>query len=366
MPAQPTAASPTPSTAASPVQSATPVPSATTAVGAPVPVQLSAVHQIRRPRGAPVPEDFAFVTEPMPELLPGTALVENAWLSIDPYMRENMDAEWELHAPLEGRSLGRVLASADPALPEGALVFHREGWRTHARVAASEVRVLPELPGVAPESFLGILGGTGLTAYVALTRVAALQPGEDVFISAAAGGVGSAAGQLARLLGAGRIVGSAGTRAKADWLMAELGFDAAFVHRDGPVDEQLKTAAPDGVDVVVDNVGGDHLEAAISALRERGRIAWAGAVSQYNASAPPAAPRNLFDLVEKSGRLEGFLVSRHRDAQPELEEFLTPHLRQGTVRDPLTVTEGFDHVVDAFLGMLRGANTGKAVVRLAG
>ncbi|MGW9672897.1 zinc-binding dehydrogenase [Streptomyces koyangensis] len=186
-----------------------------------------------------------------------------------------------------------------------------------------------------------------------------------VFVSAAAGGVGSAAGQLARLLGARRVVGSAGTRAKADWLVAELGFDAAFVHRDGPVDEQLAAAAPEGVDVVVENVGGDHLEAAIGALRERGRIAWAGAVSQYDAASPPAAPRNLFDLVEKSGRLEGFLVSRHRDAQAELEEFLTPHLRQGTVRDPLTVTEGFDHVVDAFLGMLRGANTGKAVVRIA-
>ncbi|MEY6567520.1 zinc-binding dehydrogenase, partial [Streptomyces sp. PGLac3x] len=143
------------------------------------------------------------------------------------------------------------------------------------------------------------------------------------------------------------------------------GLDAAFVHRDGPVAEQLAAAAPDGVDVVVDNVGGAHLEAALGALRERGRIAGAGAISQYNAASPPAAPRNLFDLVEKRGRLEGFLVSRHRDAQGELEEFLTRHLRQGTVHARLTVTEGFDHVVDAFLGMLRGANTGKAVVRVA-
>ncbi|MFE1130185.1 zinc-binding dehydrogenase [Streptomyces albidoflavus] len=353
MPVQPTAASPSPSA------------TAPASASGRLPEKLAAVHQIRRPRGAPVPEDFAFVTEPMPEPLPGTALVENTWLSVDPYMRENMDEEWELHAPLEGRALGRVVTSADPALPEGSLVLHRQGWRTHAAVTAAEARVLPDLPGVAQESFLGILGGTGLTAYVALTRIAALRPGEDVFVSAAAGGVGSAAGQLARLLGARRVVGSAGTRAKADWLVAELGFDAAFVHRDGPVAEQLAAAAPDGVDVVVDNVGGDHLEAAIGALRERGRIAWAGAISQYNAASPPAAPRNLFDLVEKSGRLEGFLVSRHRDAQGELEAFLTPHLRQGTVRDPLTVTEGFGHVVDAFLGMLRGANTGKAVVRVA-
>lgn len=179
---------------------ASPFPSATAPASASgrLPEKLAAVHQIRRPRGAPVPEDFAFVTEPMPEPLPGTALVENTWLSVDPYMRENMDGEWELHAPLEGRALGRVVTSADPALPEGSLVLHRQGWRTHAAVTAAEARVLPDLPGVAPESFLGILGGTGLTAYVALTRIAALRPGEDVFVSAAAGGVGSAAGCWAR------------------------------------------------------------------------------------------------------------------------------------------------------------------------
>ncbi|MEY6569520.1 NADP-dependent oxidoreductase, partial [Streptomyces sp. PGLac3x] len=204
MSVQPTAASPSPSA------------TAPASASGRLPEKLTAVHQIRRPRGAPVPEDFAFVTEPVPELLPGTALVENTWLSVDPYMRENMDGEWELHAPLEGRTLGRVVASAEPALPEGALVLHRQGWRTHAAVTAAEVRVLPDLPGVAQESFLGILGGTGLTAYVALTRIAALRPGEDVFISAAAGGVGSAAGQLARLLSARRVIGSAGTRAKAD------------------------------------------------------------------------------------------------------------------------------------------------------
>ncbi|MFD8122258.1 zinc-binding dehydrogenase [Streptomyces albidoflavus] len=346
---------------------AAPSPSATTPASASgcLPGELSTVHQIRRPRGAPVPEDFAFVTEPMPELLIGTALVENTWLSVDPYMRENMDGDWELHAPLEGRTLGRVVASAEPALPEGALVLHRQGWRTRAAVTAAEVRVLPDLPGVAQESFLGILGGTGLTAYVALTRIAALRPGEDVFISAAAGGVGSAAGQLARLLGARRVVGSAGTRPRRTGWWRSWGSTPPSSTGTGPVAEQLAAAAPDGVDVVVENVGGDHLEAAIGALRERGRIAWAGAISQYNAASPPAAPRNLFDLVEKSGRLEGFLVSRHRDAQGELEEFLAPHLRQGTVRDPLTVTEGFDHVVDAFLGMLRGANTGKTVVRIA-
>ncbi|MFI5861039.1 zinc-binding dehydrogenase [Streptomyces sp. NPDC051546] len=331
-----------------------------------VPVRTARlITQRRRPQGMPVAEDFVATELPLASPAGGQAVVENLWLSVDPYMREAMDAEWELGAPLEGRAIGRVVESRSAELPVGALVFHREGWRTHAVVSAAEVRVLPRYEGVATESFLGLLGGTGLTAYVALTRIARLRAGETVYVSAAAGGVGTAAGRLARLLGAARIVGSAGSPAKVRLLTEELGYDEAFDHRVGSsLPEQLVRVAPDGIDVYVDNVGGEHLEAAIGAMREDGRIAWCGAIAQYNAGSAPAAPRNLFDLVEKSIRLEGFLVSRHRDAQAELEEFLVPHLRSGHVADRLHVTEGFERTVDAFLGMLRGENTGKAVVRL--
>nr|WP_175407875.1 NADP-dependent oxidoreductase [Streptomyces sp. TRM64462] len=313
----------------------------------------------------PVPDDFAEVELALPPLGPGSALVENLWLSVDPYMRECMDGDWDLNAPLEGRSIGRVVQSRSDELPVGSLVFHRDGWRTHTVLTAAEARRLPAYEGIAPESFLGLLGGTGLTAYVALTRIAGLRAGETVFVSAAAGGVGTAVGQLAPLLGAGRVIGSAGSPAKARRLTEELGFDAAL-DRSAPVPlaEQLRQAAPEGVDVYVDNVGGDHLEAAIGSMREFGRIAWCGAIAQYNSPTPPAAPRNLFDLVEKSIRLEGFLVANHRGAQQELEDFLVPHLRAGRAVDRLSVTDGFDRAVDAFLGMLRGENTGKAVVRL--
>ncbi|WP_374109068.1 zinc-binding dehydrogenase [Streptomyces sp. CC228A] len=324
-----------------------------------------AVQQVRRPQGMPVPGDFAEVELALPPLTPGTALVENLWLSVDPYMRECMDGDWDLHAPLEGRSVGRVTESRSAELPVGSLVFHRDGWRTRTVLTPAEARLLPAYEGIAPESFLGLLGGTGLTAYVALTRIARLRAGDTVFVSAAAGGVGTAAGQLARLLGAGRVIGSAGSPAKARLLTEEFGFDAALDRSAAtPLAQQLRQAAPDGIDVYVDNVGGDHLEAAIASMREFGRIAWCGAIAQYNSACPPAAPRNLFDLVEKSIRLEGFLVARHGDAQQELEDFLVPHLRAGRAVDRLSVTEGFDHAVDAFLGMLRGANTGKAVVRL--
>ncbi|MBT2442521.1 NADP-dependent oxidoreductase [Streptomyces sp. ISL-36] len=326
------------------------------------------VQQTARPVGFPTPAHFAFVEAPVPAPAPGTALVENLLWSVDPYHREAMDDDslWTLNAPMEGRTVGRVVDSRTPELSPGDLVQHRRGWRTHSVVAPAEVRPVPHLDGVPLAAHLSVLGGTGLSAYVGLTRIARLQPGEDLFVSAAAGGVGTAAGRFARLLGAGRIVGSAGSARKVAHLTGRVGFDAAFDYHDGPVTELLAEAAPDGLDAVLDGVGGDHLEASIAALREHGRIAWVGAVAQYHAlSAPPAAPRNLFDLVGKSIRLEGFLVRDHADAQQELYDFAVPHLRSGRLPLDVTVVDGFEHIVDAFLEMLRGRNIGKMLVRRA-
>ncbi|WP_405921880.1 NADP-dependent oxidoreductase [Streptomyces sp. NBC_00122] len=334
-----------------------------------------AVHQIARPAGFPAATDFTYVAYPVPEPGPGTALVENLLLSVDPYHRGLMDGGeggFELGTPLEGRSVGRVVASRDPGLAEGDLVFHREGWRTHSLVTlgVAGTRKLRGHQGVPLEAYLSILGGTGLTAYAALTRTAALREGEDLFVSAAAGGVGVATGHIARLLGARRIIGSAGSAAKVRHLTEDLGFDAAFDYHDGPVGEQLAEAAAavsaGGVDVYVDNVGGDHLEGAIDVLREYGRIAWVGAISMYNGDRSPAAPRNLFEVVHKSLRLEGVLVRNHTNLQDELEDFIVPHLRSGRIGTDTTVVQGFDHTVDAFLGMLRGDNLGKMLVRIDG
>ncbi|MFF4850008.1 NADP-dependent oxidoreductase [Streptomyces sp. NPDC001194] len=328
-----------------------------------------AVHLTARPAGFPVASDFAYVQTPLPSPAPGTALVRNLLLSVDPYHRGMMDGGeggFELNTPLEGRSVGRVLASRDPGLREGDLVFHREGWRTHALVTlgVNGTRTLRGHAGVPLEAYLGILGGTGLTAYAALTRTAALREGEDLFVSAAAGGVGTATGHIARLLGARRIIGSAGSAAKVRHLTGVLGFDAAFDYHDGPVGEQLALAAPDGIDVYVDNVGGDHLAGAIDVLREYGRIAWVGGISMYNGDRSPAAPRNLFEIVHKSLRLEGVLVRNHTNLQDEMEDFLVPHLQSGRIGTDTTVVQGFDHTVDAFLGMLRGDNLGKMLVGL--
>ncbi|WP_327339179.1 NADP-dependent oxidoreductase [Streptomyces sp. NBC_01259] len=321
-----------------------------------------------RPSGFPTPDLFSLVDSPVPVPGPGQALVENIQLSVDPYHREEMDTGWELNTPLEGRATGRVVASRDPGLAEGDLVFHRHGWRTHALVTAGVfgTRKLPSYAGVPLAAHLSVLGGTGLTAYVALTRTLEFRAGQDLFVSAAAGGVGTATGRIARLLGAGRIIGSTGSAAKAARLTADLGFDAAFDYHDGPVAELLAKAAPDGIDAAVDSVGGDHLAGAVSVLREHGRIAWVGAIAQYHSAArPPAAPRNLYDVVEKSLRLEGVLVRNHRDAQGELEEFLVPHLQSGRITPDITVVDGIERTVDGFLGMLRGENTGKMLIRLS-
>ncbi|QJT04245.1 NADP-dependent oxidoreductase [Streptomyces asoensis] len=322
------------------------------------------VQQTARPTGFPTPDDFRFAESPVPTPAPGTALVENLYWSVDPYHREMMDGDFELNSPLEGRSLGRIIATRDPvALPEGEIVFHRQGWRTHAVVRPAEVRRLPRYEGVPLSAHLSLLGGTGLTAYVGLTRIARLREGEDLFVSAAAGGVGTATGRFARLLGAGRLIGSAGTAEKVRYLTRQVGYDAAFDYHDGPVADLLAKAAPTGIDVFVDNVGGEHLGAAIGALRERGRVVRIGTVGQYNTPDAPPVAFNHADMVEKSLRMEGFLVRDHLDVQEELYEFAVPHLLSGALALDETVVDGFERIVEAFLLMLRGGNTGKILVR---
>lgn len=321
------------------------------------------VHQTARPHGFPTPDHFAFVESALPQPAPGTALVENLYWSVDPYHREMMDGDFALNAPLEGRTLGRVIESRDPALREGEIVFHRQGWRTHTVVTPDEARAVPRFEGVPLSAHLSVLGGTGLTAYVGLTRIAELRAGQDVFVSAAGGGVGTATGRLARLMGAGRLVGSAGTAAKAAYLTEHVGYDDVFDYYAGPTAELLAKAAPDGIDLYMDNVGGEHLEAAISSLRAYGRIVRIGTIAQYNSTGTPYALRNLPDIVEKSLRMEGFLVRDHYAVQEELYEFVVPHLQSGRVGLDETVVEGFGSIVDAFLGMLRGENLGKIIVR---
>ncbi|WP_436501302.1 zinc-binding dehydrogenase [Actinokineospora sp. HUAS TT18] len=329
---------------------------------------MRSLHLLARPTGLPTASQFGVVETELPELAEGTALVENSYLSVDPYMRELMDDGWEIGEQCGlGRAVGRVVASREPAWPEGALVSHGGGWSTHAVLTAGQpgARVLREHDGVPVSAYLSVLGGTGLTAYIGLTEVLRLQPGESIFISAAAGAVGGTAGQIARLLGAGQVIGSTGSAAKVKHVVDALGFDAAVDYHDGPLIDQLRAVAPEGVHTSLDGVGGDHLAAAIAITREFGRIAWVGAISQYNdAENPPAAPRNLYRIADSSIRLAGYQVRHHLHLREQAEALLVPNIQSGRIRVDETIVDGFVHVVDAFIGVLRGENVGKMLVRL--
>jgi NADPH-dependent curcumin reductase CurA len=336
----------------------------------PVPVTTREWQLAARPHGEPTPEDFRLVELERPDPAEGEIVVRMLTMSVDPYMRGRMNAAksyaaaWEVGETMKGGAVGRVVDSRSPAVPEGALVLADAAWRDVAVLDARHVRVLPELPGIPPSYHLGVLGMPGLTAWVGLFRLAEFREGDIVFVSGAAGAVGSLVGQFARLHGAAAVIGSAGTPEKVRWLTGELGFTAAFDYHDGPVAQLLAAAAPTGIDVFFDNVGGEHLEAAIGAFNEHGRAAVCGAISGYNAVEPQPGPRNMFMLVTKKLSLRGFIVGDHTDMHAEFIEKVTPLVTSGELVVRETVREGLEDAVPAFLDLMRGGNTGKMIVRL--
>jgi NADPH-dependent curcumin reductase CurA len=326
------------------------------------------VRLASRPVGWPTEETFSFAEVVLPSPGPNEVLVRNTFMSVDPYMRGRMNDSksylppFEVGKALEGGAIGAVIESGVDGVAPGDLVLHDQGWRSHALV--SRFTRLDPVEGLSPSHFLGALGLPALTAYVGLVDVAAFRPGETVFVSGAAGAVGGLAGQIARLKGAARVIGSAGSAAKVAHLTDELGFDAAFDYRDGDVRERLAKAAPDGIDVYFDNVGGPQLEAAINSLNDYGRVAACGAISVYNAEKPPPGPRNLGLAVPKRLTIRGFIVIDHEDRFPAMIAEVGPWLASGQLIARETVVDGLDNAPAAFLGMLAGTNTGKMVVRL--
>ena len=336
-------------------------------------MRTSLITLARRPVGEPVPEDFALVEADLPEVGEGQLRVRLLAMSVDPYMRPRMDdvpsyvPPYRLGEPLDGAAVGVVEASRADGFAAGDLVLHGLGWRAHVVVDAARVRRLQLPAGVGETAALGALGMPGMTAWVGLLRVAAMRPGDTVFVSGAAGAVGSLVGQIARLRGAARVVGSAGGPEKVRHLVEDLGFDAGLDHRAGPVLDQLRRAAPDGIDVYFDNVGGEHLEAAIAVADDHARFALCGSISGYNSARDladaPAGPRNLFSIVGKRLRLQGFIVGDHAEDRPAFEAEVGGWLADGSIVARETVVEGLENAPAALIGLLRGANTGKMVVR---
>jgi hypothetical protein len=328
------------------------------------------IQLVRRPEGWPTHDDFRTATVTYGKVEPGEIRVANEFLSVDPYMRGRMNdvksyvPPFALGETMTGGAIGRVIESASDDIPVGAVVLHQYGWRDIVQEPAAGFRVVSEVPNHPLSVYLGVLGLTGMTAYVGLTAIAGLQPGDDVFVSGAAGAVGTSVGQIAKLLGAGRVVGSAGTPEKVALLTEKYRYDAAFNYKDGPVSRQLAQAAPAGIDVFFDNVGGDHLEAALAAFKRNGRAALCGAIASYNDTAATPGPRNMSNIVTQGLTLKGFTLPSYNHLQPEFTERMTQWLASGEIAYDETVVDGIDNAVDAFLGMMRGQNIGKMLVRI--
>jgi NADPH-dependent curcumin reductase CurA len=325
---------------------------------------------VSRPTGEPTGENVVRVEVELPALADGEVRVRNTYFSVDPYMRGRMNEgrsyvpPYALGETMTGAAVGEVVASASDSLPVGTLVLHQQGWRDIAQGPAESFQAAPTIPGHSQSLYLSVLGVTGITAWVGLTQIAGIKEGDVVFVSGAAGGVGTMVGQIARLLGASRVVGSAGTPQKIQLLTSKYGYDAAFNYRDGDIAGQLEAAAPGGIDLYFDNVGGEHLEAALHQFNDGGRAALCGAISEYNATDAGSGVRYTWNIVSRGLMLKGFTMPSYQQFAPQFAEVMRGWLAEDKIVYDETFFDGIDGAFDAFLGMMHGANVGKALVRL--
>lgn len=322
-----------------------------------------------RPLGMPKEDDFELAEVLLPKIKEGEVLVRNIYMSVDPYMRGRMNeagsyaASFQLGKPLEGGCVGQVQESRRSDFQKGDYVASMMGWREFFVSNGSELTEID--PSIAPiQAYLDVLGMPGLTAYVGFLDIGKPKAGETVFVSSAAGAVGSVVCQIARLMGCGTI-GSAGSDEKVSWLQDEARVDYAFNYKEAEnLISELRKFSHDGIDVYFDNVGGRHLEAAIDCMNMSGRIVLCGMISLYNATRPPRAPMNLVSVITKRLKLQGFIVSDHLDRQPQFFKEMGRWIKEGQIKWKETIIEGIENAPKAFLGLFEGKNLGKLLVKL--
>ena len=323
-------------------------------------------HLASRPQGTPTSDNFELRDYSPPPLDEGMVRVRNRWLSVDPYMRGRMNdvksyvPPFQIGAPMEGGALGEVVESRAGGFAPGDLVTSMLGWRDEAVGPVAAFNKLPNL-GVDPQQWLGNLGLTGATAYFGLLRVAAAREGDIVFVSAAAGAVGSAVVQIAKARGM-TVIGSAGGAEKCAWVR-DLGADACVDYKAGPVVKGLMEAAPKGIDVYFDNVGGDHLDAAFAAARNKARFAICGMIDSYNGGESPSF-RYMMRIISARIRVEGFIFTDYMAEMPEFVREMGGWIASGQMQSRETVHEGLESAPEAFLGLFSGGNMGKMLVKL--
>jgi NADPH-dependent curcumin reductase CurA len=328
------------------------------------------IHLKSRPSGLPAPENFELTERRLPTPGEGQLLVRTLFMSVDPYMRGRMiDRQsyippFQLGEALDGAAVGIVEQSRDAGFKPGELVSHFAGWRDYALVDAAAAKKI-DGNTVPAQTWLGPLGFPGLAAYAGLLRLGAPKEGETVFVSAASGAVGSIVAQIARIKGC-RVVGSVGSDEKASWLKDAVGLDAVINYRTaGDLTKALANAAPDGIDIYFDNVGGDHLEGALAIANPFARFVLCGMIAQYNAETPPAGPRNIYAAVEKSLTLQGFISSNHLDLLPAFTHDMQQWISEGRIKWRETVVDGLENAPKAFIGIFAGENFGKMLVKVA-
>ena len=323
-------------------------------------------HLRSRPEGLPTGDNFELKEIALPQLGEGMIRVRNLWLSVDPYMRGRMrDVKsyvppFAVGEPMDGGAIGEVVESNAEGLSPGDLVQHMAGWRDEAVISARTANKLPDL-GAAPELFLGVLGVTGITAYFGLLDAAKAKEGDIVFVSAAAGAVGSTVVQIAKARGM-TVIASAGGAEKCDFVRS-LGADQVIDYKATPILKSLAAAAPDGIDVYFDNVGGDHLDAALAVARNNARFAICGMIEGYN-SAEPTTLRFIMRIIAARIALKGFIVFDYFPRMAEFYSEMGPWVASGTVKSRETIVDGLEKAPEAFLGLFEGANVGKMLVRL--
>ena len=318
-----------------------------------------------RPQGLPKPSDFELVEVPVRAPGEGELLVENLYVSVDPYMRGRMREAWGVGDALEGGAIGRVVESGAANFAVGDFVSHGLGWREHATLnAATCAKVDADLAPL--PAYLGVMGMPGLTAYGGLLVTGQYKDGETVFVSAASGAVGSVVGQIARIKGSEHVIGSAGSSAKVAMLKNEYGFSHAFNYKDADILGELRAGAPKGLDIYFENVGGPQLEAALTHMRPYGRIPICGMIATYNdGETVTPGPRNLTETIYKFITMSGFVVSAFGDLQAQFRQEMAGWIKSGDLKYAETIVDGLEQAPEAFIGLFAGANDGKMLVRLA-
>ncbi len=324
----------------------------------------------QRPTGMVEDGTTRLQEEPVPQPGPGEALVAVRYLSIDPTIRTWMDDAPGYLPPIglgetvRGAGVGEVVASNSDRYSVGDLVVGFTGWQDYvvADAGLASMQVIP--PGIDPTMVLSVLGVTGMTAYFGMIDVGRVAEGDTVVVSGAAGATGSVAGQIARIKGAGKVVGIAGSPEKCAWIVEELGFDAAVNYKTDDVAAALRSSCPGGIDLYYDNVGGTILDTCLAQLAMRGRVVLCGAISVYNENSRPPGPRNIFNLIIKRGRMEGFLVLDYLERFPEAQIDMVGWLAEGRVKHAEHVVDGLEHAPDALNLLFTGGNTGKVIVKL--